>query len=148
MDSSHFWQSFQWLFGMGLEIVHLPAFGAAGVLLTVGLVISLFRQKPFGSGRWKGYYWLVLTQFVFYPAVIAVGARYEAAHSLSPLPAANPVADLMLKALFYLSLVLGVFWIYRLKNFRWFALCFVALLELFLVGGLLVAGMSITGDWI
>jgi len=134
---------------MGLEIVHLPAFGTAGVLLTVGLGISLFRQKPFGSGRWKGYYWLVLTQFVFYPAVIAVGVRYQVAHSsLEPLSTVNPVADRMLNVLFYLSLALGVFWIYRLKGFRWFALCFVALLELFLMGGLLVAGMSITGDWI
>ena len=46
-------------------------------ILSVGLVASCVWQRPFGSGRWRRHYCLVLTQFLFLPAVVAVGVLYR-----------------------------------------------------------------------
>ena len=150
MNAAHFWQYFQWLFVQGLGIVALPKFGVAAVLLAAGLVAALVVQNPFGKGRWKSSYWFVLTQCLFYPAVIAVGVIFAAGprRPFDPLPKVPPVADMAMDTLTVLSLALGIFWIYRLKGLRWITFCFVALQLLFLCGALFVAGMSITGDWI
>ncbi len=119
------------------------------VLLTLGVVVSFAWQRWFGNGRWKHHYWLVLTQFMFYPAVVTVGVLYRVSTNPTlPLPKANPVADWTIDVLFFLSLALSFFWVYRMKGFRWFAFCIVGLQQLLLCGAMFVAGMSITGDWL
>jgi len=149
MSPRQFWNSFRWQFAQGLGIVHLPWCRAAAILLAIALLISLLAQRPFAQGRWRSYYWLLLTQLLFHPAAIAIGALYARDQFPSgPVPPIDPIANGSLYGIFYLSLALGAFWIYRLEDFRWFAFCFVALAEVFLMGALLVASMSVTGDWI
>jgi hypothetical protein len=132
----------------GLEIVEVPLVGWACLVLTVGLLASLAWQKPFGSGRWKRYYSLVFAQFLFYPAVVAIGVLYRVDTSTRPRPSVNPIADWTIDILFYTPLALSLFWVYAMKGLRWFALCLVALQQLFLFGGAFVAGMSVTGNWL
>ena len=118
-------------------------------ILTAGLLASCAWQRPFGSGRWRRHYWLVLTQFLFFPAVVAVGVLYRVnTVPNQPRPKVNPVADWSIDILFFLSLALSFFWVYKMKGFRWFAFCLVALQQVFLFGAAFVAGMSITGDWL
>lgn len=144
------WQYFRYLFLEGLGIVVIPPFGVAAVLLIVGMVASFFAQNPAKSGRWKLHYWLILSQLLFYPAVIAIGVIYAASprRPIDPLPRINPVAEGALDAITCVSLALGVFWVWRLKGVRWIAFFFVALQLLFLYGALFLAGMSVSGDWI
>lgn len=144
------WRSFWYLFSEGLGIVVVPPFGAAAIMLSAGLVASLFAQNPFRGCRWRSHYWLIFTQLFFYPAVILVGVLYAvgARRPFDPLPKVNPVAEIALNVLTFLSLALGIFWVYFLKGLRWVAFCFVALQLLFLYGALFLAGMSISGDWI
>jgi hypothetical protein len=132
-----------------LSIVRLPMIGLACLLLTLGLMASFFLQKPFEAGRWKRYYWLVLTQFLFLPATAALGVVYRVSTDpTQPRPTVNPIGDWGINILFLLSLALNVFWVYRMKGVRWFAFCFVSLQQLFLFGAAFVAGMSVTGDWL
>jgi hypothetical protein len=142
------WAYFNWLLLMSLDIVKLPMVGWACSLLTVGLVVSFAWQRPFGDGHWKRYYSLVLTQFVFFPALVAVGALYGSINPKHAPPPVNHAAEMAINTLFYLSLTLSVFWLYRMKGLRWFAFCLVTLQQIFLVGAMAVAHMSITGDWI
>jgi len=118
----------------GLDFARLPMVSLACLLLTLGLMASFAWQRPFGSGRWRRYYWLVVTQFLFYPATIAVGVIYRVGTGPTQTrPEENTVADWTLAGLFFLSLALGIFWVYRMKGLRWFAFCLVALLQLFLL---------------
>lgn len=132
----------------GLEIVELPGFAVASLLLALGLATSLVLEKPFSGGRWKHYYWLVLTQFLFYPAMIAVGVLFavSANPALRP-PKPNSVPGHTIDVLFYLPIALAAFWVYRMKKIRWCAFCFLAFEQLLLFGAALVAGFSVTGDW-
>lgn len=133
---------------MSLDIVELPICGWACLLLVVGLVVAFAWQSPFGHGRWKRYYSLILTQFLFFPAVVAVGALYGSIKPGHAPPPVNRVAEMAVEILFFLSLALSFFWLYRMKGLRWFAFCLVTLQQVFLFGAALVAHMSITGDWI
>jgi hypothetical protein len=65
-----------------------------------------------------------------------------------PLPKATPVGDWLIYILFYLSLALSVFWIYRMNGLRCFGLCLLAIQEIVLLGAIFAAGMSISGAWI
>jgi hypothetical protein len=142
------WAYFKWLLTMSFDIVELPILGWACSLLFVGLLVAFAWQRPFGHGRWKPHYSLVLTQFLFFPAIVAVGALYgsiKPRHAPQPV---NPAAELAVEILFFLSSILSFFWLYRMKGLRWFAFCLVTLQQVFLFGAALVADMSITGDWI
>jgi hypothetical protein len=133
----------------GFGIVGLPKVGLASFLLIVGLFVSIARQKPFEGGRWKRHYSLVFMQFFFYPAIVAIGVLYRvSSNPTRPRPRVNPFADWTIDVLFFLSLALSFFWVYRMKNLRWLAFCLVSLLQLFLFGAMFVASMSITGDWL
>jgi hypothetical protein len=133
---------------MSLDIVELPVFGWACSLLTVGLVVAIAWQRPFGHGRWKRYYSLVVIQSLFFPAIVAVGALYGSIKPGHAPPPVNRVAEMVVESLFFLSLALSFFWLHRMKGLRWFAFCLVSLQQVFLLGATLVALMSITGDWI
>ncbi len=149
MNTIHFWQHFTWMFTQGFGILGLPKVRLAFLLLIIGLFASIVWQRPFERGHWKNYYWLVLTQLVFYPAIIAIGTLYGvSSNPTRPLPKLNPFADLSLDVLFGVSLVSGIFWVCRMKGLRWFAFCMVLLQQLLVFGALFIASMSITGDWL
>jgi hypothetical protein len=133
-----------------LSIVQVPLFGWILLALVSGLVISASLQNPFRSGRWKRHYFLVFTHCLLFLAIVLVGALYRAPFPdpTKPLPKENSVADWTLNILFVLSIILSIFWVYRMRGLRWLAFFVVAAQELFLLWALFVAGMSISGDWI
>jgi hypothetical protein len=150
VTTNEFLQSFQWLFWEGLGIVQIPQFSFLAGLLSLATIVAFAQQKPYAAGRWKPHYWFALMQLLFYPAVISVGVLFAAGAEspIAPLPKANPVAEHALDVLFYGSVLCGALWIYLLKGLRWFAFCSIALNEIMILGGLFVAGMSLSGDWI
>jgi hypothetical protein len=108
-------------------IVELPKVRLAFILLIVGLLVSIAWQKPFERGLWRRYYSLVLTQFLFHPAIIAIGGLYRVSGDPTQRRPMNPFADWTLDVLLFLSVALGVFWVYRMRGLRWFAFCLVFL---------------------
>lgn len=150
VNTNLFWPQFKWLLMQALGFVGIPLFGWILIALFVGLIISAGFQNPFRRGRWKQHYILVFTHFFLFLVIIAVGVLYRVSFPdpRRPLPKENVVADWSLNILFFLSIILSVFWVYRMKGLRWLAFFMVAVQELFLLGALFVAGMSISGDWI
>jgi hypothetical protein len=112
----------------------------------IGLAAAFVKQRPFQHPLWKRSHWLVLTQLLFFPAVISIGILYPASGPSFQHP--NSTASHVCDALGMLSLALAAFWVFRMKGVRWFALCLVIMLQLILLGALFVAGMAISGDWL
>jgi hypothetical protein len=144
MNTTQFWPAFGLLLVDSLEVMKVPAISLVCLVLSAGMAAS------FRGGRWKPHYWLVFTQFLFVPLVATVGALFQAGmrNPAEPLPKATPVGDWLIYILFYLSLALSVFWIYRMNGLRCFGLCLLAIQEIVLLGAIFAAGMSISGAWI
>ena len=123
--------------------------GLLCAVFAVGLIVEFVLEMPFGHGRWKHHYWLVLIQVLFIPAVVALGVLYRVnTDPTQAHPKPNPVGDWGIDILFFLSLAVNCFWVYRMKGLRWFAFCLLALQQVFVFGAAFIAGMSITGDWL
>ena len=99
---------------------------------------------PFG----RTHYWAVLTHLLFFPAMIAVGVLLPASTLNGQLLSRNELGNSSLEILFYASLVSCAFWIWKMKGLRWFAAGLTAFMELFIVGALFAASMSVSGDWL
>jgi len=132
-----------------LEFMIVPPICFAFLFGAISLVWAAQKQRPFHTRMWKPHHWLALTHLLFFAAAIIVGV-------LGQNPVTNPTiihsadktAELFLDVVTYGSLASCVFWIWRMKGFRWYATSLMALAELVTWGALFVAGMSITGDWI
>jgi hypothetical protein len=61
---------------------------------------------------------------------------------------ADPSAKLYLNLVTLGSLASCGVWIWLMKGFRWWATSLMVLAELLTWGALVIAGMSITGDWL
>lgn len=126
---SQFWPTF-WL----RAYASLQAFVVVPSLLLMllgagsSLAFSVVQQRPLTSPNWRSYYWLALTQLLFFPAMVAVSV-------LGPI---NRAAILLCVAL-----TLGAFWIYRMKGLRWFASSLIAIQYVFLLGAFFIAITSI-----
>jgi hypothetical protein len=146
VNSSHFWRDFQWLFAQGLVLFRWPVFGWAGLIVACGLLVLFLWQKPHRKGLWKQSYWLVFTQLLFYPAIIAVGVylQQQPPYYL-PQPKIAATGTLIIKGLVYTSLALSLFWVFKMKGLRWYAFCFLAFLQFLLYGAWFVAECSMTG---
>jgi hypothetical protein len=149
MIPSHFAERF-WTYSLwSLEsVVAIPPFEVIFLSAAVSVALAFWKQRPFDNPLWKRSHWLVLTQLLFFPIVICIGALYPADSPSylrsTPRSIANDVCDF----LGWLSLALAAFWVYRMKGLRWFAASVVTVLEMILVGAFFVAGMAITGDWL
>ncbi len=101
-------------------------------------------------GLWKPVHWFVLTQPLFFVAAILIGTLYPA--EVSPhtgfLHEAHYQAETALYVLFYGSLVSSAFWIWRMKGFRLFAVCLLAVFECFIAAGFFISLMAVIGDWL
>lgn len=147
MNTAHFSQDFQRLFLWSLEFLALPPVMLLVAICIISVVSAFVRQQPFRTGVWRSSYWLIFTQLLFFPAIIAVGVLLPAVSSW-PHPKENAIGNRVLDALFYLSIVTGALWIYRMKGLRWLSASLVALQQVILVGAGFVAGMSVSGDWL
>ena len=140
------WLQFLWLVKMASEFLLFPPVLIANVLLCVSIAFACARQQPFRSGLWRSSYWLVFTQLLFYPALIAV-AVLSGVH-FRPVHEPNRMALLYTDVLSWASVVLAVFWVWRMKGLRWLAFSLVMLEELLLFGAIATAGMAISGAWL
>lgn len=60
----------------------------------------------------------------------------------------SPIAEHVLDIVTYASVGSCGFWIWRMKGFRWFAASLLLLAEVITWGAFIVAGMSVSGDWL
>lgn len=115
----------------------------------ISAVVAGYKQRPFGTRRWKRYYWLALTHLLFFPAAIAVGVIWQntvanptIAHHVSP------VANAFEYCLEFGSVASFIFWVWRMKTVRWFATSVMLLMQMPIFAALFVAGMSVSGEWL
>jgi hypothetical protein len=147
MGASQFFQSFQRLSLWSFEALLTPPMVVAMTICGVSLALAFGWQLPFRRKVWRASYWLVFTQLLFFPAIIAVGVLLPAG-GVMPNPVPNVVGRWCLDGLSYLSLALGCLWVYRMKKLRWFAISLVAVREILILCAGFMAGMSVSGDWL
>ena len=147
MNTAHFSQDFYRLFLWSLQfLVVPPVFLATGVCI-VGVIVAFVRQQPFHRRLWRTSYWLIFTQLLFFPAMVAVGVWFPAVSGW-PHPRDNVVGERLLDGLFYLSVATSGLWLWRMKGLRWLSASLLVLQQVILVGAGFVAGMSVSGDWL
>jgi hypothetical protein len=113
----------------------------------VGVVVAVVRQQLFRTHLWRPWYWLIFTQLLFFPAMVAVGVLFPAV-SGRPHPQGNVIGERLLDGLFYSSLATSGLWLWRMKGLRWLPASLLVLQQVMLIGAGLVAGMSVSGDWL
>lgn len=139
-----FWEYFQW----SLDFLVAWPFWLVTLALIANLGASLTLQWPFRRGRWKKEYWLVFTNYLFIPVLLAIGVIAALDPAMVPRPRPNTLAVWASNALFVVSFLLGIYWVYRMKELRWFAVA-IALIQLWMLFGAgFIAGMAISGDWL
>jgi hypothetical protein len=149
VNTTNFWSQFQWFISESLSVARIPPFRYPLVVLYIGLIVSAIWQKPFQRKAWKPQYWLVFTQLFFVPAVCVIGVIYRVTPDpTKPLLKENAVADWSINVLALLSALSIFLWVYRMKGIRWVVFCILAIQEVFVLGAMFMAGMSISGDWI
>ena len=146
MNTAHFSQDFQRLFRWSLEVFALPPLLLMTGACIVGVIFAFLRQQPFRRRLWQTSYWLIFTQLLFFPAMVAVGVLFPAA--TGPHHTENVMGGRLLDGLFYFSLAMSAFWLWRMKGLRWFSASLLFLQQVILLGAGFVAGMSVSGDWL
>ena len=132
-----------------LEFMLLPPSLLGIALAAVSFARAGWKQRPYRTHLWRPYHWFALTHLLFFAAAITVGVLREATLVGPPYSYhADRPGTLCLDALMYGSFASCAFWIWRMKGFRWYATSLMALMELPIIGALVVAGMSVTGDWL
>jgi hypothetical protein len=145
---AHFWMAFWTYLRWSLEFLYVPPFLYGTVVLALSLIASAIRQRPFNKPIWKQTYTIVILQFLFFPAVLTVAVVGQVDWQQPHFPGPN-YWGLRAEDLFDLgSLILGVYWVRRMKGLRWFALS-LAILQLWLLAvASFIASMSLTGTWL
>ena len=144
----HFWPTFWTYLRWSLEFLYEPPFAYGTLLFGLSFVASVIRQRPFQKPIWKQTYSIVVLQFMFFPAALAVAVLGRVDWTQNPFPGPN-YWGLRAEDIFDLgSLILSVYWVWRMKGLRWFALS-LAMLQLWLLAAAgFIAGMSLTGTWL
>jgi hypothetical protein len=117
MNTAHFSEGFQALFLASFRALTIPPVMLLEAICFVSVVSAFVRQQPFRSGKWRSSYWLIFTQLLFFPAIVAIGVLFPAVSGW-PYPKENPMGKRLLDALFYLSLATSALWLYRMKRLR------------------------------
>jgi hypothetical protein len=118
------------------------------VISVVGLTLAALMRSALRRS-WRPYYWLVLTHLLFFVAAVALGTLGAADGPVVRQPVQpNRAASLCVDILFWTSFASCTFWIWRMKGFRWFGVGFVGAMQIFVLLAFLVAGMSVSGDWL
>jgi hypothetical protein len=145
---THFWLTFWTYLHWSIEFLYEPPFAYITVLLGLNFIASVTRQRPFKKPAWRQTSSIVVVQFLFFPASLAVAVLGLVDWQQPHFPGPN-YWGLRAEDLFDLgSLSLGVYWVWKMKGLRWFASS-VVLLQLWLLAGAgFIAGMSLTGTWL
>ena len=132
-----------------LEAVLIPRVLIVCVLAVTSLALAAVRQKPYSRGLWKPYHWLVLTHLLFFPAVIAAGIIWANPITNPTVPHhAIEAGRWWLNVLMFASFASCVWWVWRMRGFRWFAVSLMLLAEVLVFCSLFISGMSVAGDWL
>jgi hypothetical protein len=132
-----------------LEAVLIPRVLVVFVLALTSLTLAAITQKPIERRLWKPYHWLVLTHLLFFPAVIAAGIIWANPITNPTVPhQAIEAGRRCLDVLMYASFASCVWWVWRMRGFRWFAVSLMLLAESLVFCGLFISGMSVAGDWL
>lgn len=133
-----------------IEFMAVPPVCFITVLAAIGLIYASQKQRPLERHLWKRYHLLALTHLLFLPCTIIVAVVWE-----QPVVAdwnaphhVDPAATTLLACLFYGSLLSCVFWVWRMKGFRWCAGSFMTLAELPILGALFIARMVVSGAYL
>jgi hypothetical protein len=145
---THFWVGFWTYLRWSLEFLYEPPFVYATLLLVSNFIASIIRQSPFRKPISKQTYFIVVLQFLFFPATLAVAVLGRVDWQQPHVPGPNywglraeDLCDLG-------SLILGIYWVWRMKGLRWFALSLVILQLWLLQAAGFIAAMSLTGTWL
>jgi hypothetical protein len=114
--------------------------------LVANLGLALMRMWPVRRDRWRMKYWLVLFNFLFFPATVAIAVVGTVPIDVPQRK--NLPALWTTEGMFYVAVLIGIYWIYRMKGLRWFALS-IFLIQLWtLLFASFVASMALTGTWL
>lgn len=149
---SGYWLPFSWivswrLFQQSVEFLYVWPLLLVTLALTAYLAAAMTLKWPFRHDRWRREYWLIFLNLLFVPATIAIAD----VGSVNPNPMPhhpNTLGIWVCNGIFAACALLGIFWVYRMKGLRWFALAVVLLQLWMLIGAGFIAGMSLTGDWL
>jgi hypothetical protein len=145
---AHFWMAFWTYLRWSLEFLYVPPLVYVTVVLVLSLIASAIRQRPFNKPIWKQTYTIVILQFLFFPAVLTVAVLGRIDWQQPHFPGPN-YWGLRAEDLFDLgSLILGVYWVWRMKGLRWFALSLTILQLWLLAAAGFIAAMSLSGTWL
>jgi hypothetical protein len=112
-----------------------PPLSLLFIVSSVSLLRAAWTQRTLLTQHWKPHYWYVLTHALFFFAVITVGVVH-----------ADKFGVVWLNTLMYGSFASCAFWVWRMREFRWFAGSLVALMEVPVLGAVFLVGISVTGD--
>jgi hypothetical protein len=112
----------------------------------VSTTVAWFLQRP--DRRWRPRYWFVATHILFFVAVVALGVLRASPFNKSTPHPRDEWASQALMTLLWGSCASCAFWIFYLKEFRWFATGLMLLLEAPVLTAVLMADISIASDLI
>jgi len=118
------------------------------LVLAVNLVAALAVRWPFQNERWQQEYWLAFASLVFIPATIAIGDIGWIDSTIKPRPSPSAMLLWINNGMLIACILLGIFWVYRMKRLRWFALALMMAQVWLLVWASLAAGVALTGNWV
>ena len=142
------WNGFWWPFRQGLQFLYVWPMSLVTFALGANLVAALIHKWPFHPERWKKGYWLAFLSLLFIPATTVVGVVGWIDPGMVPRPKPNAVLVWVDNGLFIAFILLGIFWVYRMKGLRWFALSIVLIQLWILMGVGFMTGMALSGDWL
>ena len=142
------WTGFSRYLKWSLEFLFVWPLWLVTIALAANFGAALIRKWPFRHDRWSQTYWLIFVSLLFIPATIAIGVLGTIDPSMVPRPKPSTLAVWMSNGLLAASLASGMYWVYRMKGLRWFALALTLLQLWILLGAGFITGMALSGDWL
>jgi hypothetical protein len=131
-----------------LEFLYMPPFAYGTLLLVLIFIASVIRQRPLSKPTWQQTYFIVVLQFLFFPATLVVAVLGRVDWQQPHFPGPNKWGLRAEDAFALGSLIVSIYWVWRMKGLRWFAVS-LAMLQLWLLAAAnFVAAMSLTGTWL
>ncbi|MGD1210851.1 MAG: hypothetical protein ABR973_05775 [Candidatus Acidiferrales bacterium] len=138
------WMYLRWSLGF----LYAPPFVYVTLLLAINFAAAVISQRPLRNPIWKRTYPFTIAQFLFFPATLAVAVIGRVDWQQPHFPGPN-YWGLRAEDVFAVSsVIVGSYWIWKMKGLRWFASS-LALLQLWLLAAAnFIAAMSLTGTWL
>jgi hypothetical protein len=140
--SSAFWRYSSWAFGF---LVTRPfCWISLAILISLCATAVFSFRRSSGVQHPKSFYLLPLLLLAAVPLTIAIGICFAAISPATP----NKMGSLLLNGLELVTLLFGIYCVYRAKGLRAFTGAVVVAELWILVAAGFIAGMSVTGDWL